>query len=258
MNCAAFANACVPALLMVTMAGHADSFDKPLRKTVLDLGPSQYLMTSDARHVTVTCWYYHYFMVKEQNDPGVKGAESISLAPVQVGKRPRCSKEMQPEDKEFTEWIEEYKKFVPWNGYFAGVKHELIFLERPDGDDNSGIPFTAFEADAQTKFFSDSVTLEARGERHLNFLSTYANQIKIRYLRVASAGCSIPKSGESCWARLQMQTGLAHTPMPHCTDYKGKEAGVAASVIAYPVEATLYPKPSVHPMGAPIRCYPQE
>ena len=56
-----------------------------------------------------------------------------------------------------------------WNGYFAGVKHDLIFLEWPDGDDNSGIPFTAFEADAKTKVFEDSVTLEARGERQFEF-----------------------------------------------------------------------------------------
>ena len=47
------------------------------------------------------------------------------------------------------------------------MKHDLIFLEWPDGDDNSGIPFTAFETDAKTKFFEDSVTLEARGELSL-------------------------------------------------------------------------------------------
>jgi hypothetical protein len=104
---------------------------------------------------------------------------------------------------------------VNWNGYFAGVKHDLIFLERPDGDDDSGIPFTAFEADGKTKFFQDSVMLEARGDRPLNFLPTSANQIVIRYLRVASAGCSIPKSGDNCWGKLQHKVGLAHSPMPN-------------------------------------------
>ena len=79
----------------------------------------------------------------------------------------------------------------------------------------------------------------------MNFAPTPANQIVLRYLRVASAGCSIPKSGESCWSKLRLQTGLTHSPMPKCTDYEGTQAGVAASVIAYPVEATLYPKPSV-------------
>jgi len=258
MNVATIIGGFLAAVLLVCQAGLAESFEKPLHKTVLDLGRSTYLMSNDNRHVTVTCWYYKHFMVKEQNDPGVKGAEHITLTPLRPGHLPKCSQALQPGEKEFTVWSEESKIFVPWNGYFAGVKHDLIFLEWPDGDDNSGIPFTAFEADAKTKYFEDSVTIEARGERHLNFLPTSANQIVLRYLRVASAGCSIPKSGESCWSKLQQQTGLSQSSVPKCTDYEGREAGVAASVIAYPVEATLYPKPSIRPLGGPVRCYPQE
>jgi hypothetical protein len=165
---------------------------------------------------------------------------------------------LQPGEKEFREWNAEFKRFVAWNGYFAGVKHDLAFLERPDGDENSGIPFTAFEADAQTKLFEDSVMLRARGERELNFLPARSDQIILRYLRVASAECSIPKSGESCWRKLQQQTGLVHSPMPKCSDYEGKEAGTATSVIAYPVEVSLYPKPSTRPLGGPFSCYPTE
>ena len=246
------------AIVLIAPVGHSQSFDKPLRKTVLDLGHSQYLMNNDDRDVTVTCWYYNHFMIKEQNDPGLKGAELIALAPGQPGHVPKCLHGLQPGEKEFTEWNDEYKKFVGWNGYFGGVKRDLVFLERPDGDENSGIPFAVFEADARTKLFEDSVTLEARGERHLNFLPTSPNQIVLRYLRPASAGCSIPKSGESCWRKLQQQTGLAHLPMPRCSDYEGKEAGTAASVIAYPVEVSLYPIPSVRALGGPVRCYPQE
>jgi hypothetical protein len=246
------------AIVLIAPQGRAESFDKPLRKKVLDLGHSQYLMKNDNRHVTVTCWYYEHFMIKEQNDPGMKGAELIALAPVKPGHLPECLHALQFGEREFTEWSEEYKKLLPWNGYFAGVKRDLIFLEWPDGDDNSGIPFTAFAADAKTKVFEDSVMLEARGERHLSFLPTSDKQISFRYLKVASAGCSIPKSGESCWSKLQQLTGLAHSPIPKCSDYDGKEAGKAASVIAYPVEATMYPKPSIRPFGAPIRCYPQQ
>ena len=246
------------ALALIAPLGRAESFDNPLRKRVLDLGHSQYLMKSDNRHVTVTCWYYTHFMIKERNDPGMKGAELIALVPLRPGHLPKCLQTLQPGEKEFTEWSEEYKKYLPWDAYFAGVKRDLIFLEWSDGDANSGIPFTAFATDARTKVFEDSVTLEARGKRSLNFVSASDNQIVIRYFRVASAGCSIPKFGESCWGKLKEQTGLAHSPMPKCTDYEGAEAGVAASVIAYPVEATLYPKPSIHPLGPPIRCYPQQ
>jgi hypothetical protein len=257
MNIAAIAGGLL-AVILITPAGHAESFDKPLHKRVLDLGRSQYLMSNDNRHVTVTCSYYSHFMVKEQNDPGVKGAELLALASVQSGHLPKCLQALQPSEKVFTQWSEEYKKSVPWNGYFAGVKHDLIFLEWPDGDDNSGIPFTAFEPDAKTKLFEDSVALEARGERNLNFLPTSPNKIVLRYLRVASAGCSIPKSGEGCWNKLQEQTGLTHSPIPKCSDYEGKEAGMVPSVIAYPVEVSLYPKPSTRPIGGPLRCYPQE
>jgi len=258
LNLATIGEGFLMAVLLVAPVGRAESFDKPLQKTVLDLGRSQYLMPRDDRHVTVTCWYYGHFMVKEQNDPGEKGAGLIALAAVQPGRLPECLKGLQRGEKQFLEWNEEDKKFEDWSGYFAGVKDDLVFLERPDGDENSGMPFTAFESDTKTKFFEDSVMLRARGETMLDFLRAPGNQIMLRYLRVASAGCSIPKSGESCWSKLQQQTGLTHSPMPTCSDYVGKEAGVAPSVVAYPVEVSLYPKPSLRVLGGPVRCYPQE
>jgi hypothetical protein len=258
MNKCTIAGGFLIAVLLVSDAGLAESFDKPLNTRVLDLGHSQYLMPTDNRHLTVTCWYYSHFMIKERNDPGIKGAEVIALAPVRPGRLPKCLPTLQPDEKEFKEWISEYKTFANWNGYFAGVKHNLVFLERPDGDENSGIPFSVFESDAQTKLFEDSVMLRARGERDLNFAPATGSQVTIRYLRVANAGCSIPKSGKSCWSKLQQQTGLAHSPMPKCSDYEGAEVGTAPSVIAYPVEVSLYPKPSVRPLGGPARCYPAE
>ena len=258
MNIGAIARGFALVILLIAPIGRAESFDKPLKKTVLNLGHSQHLMSNDNRHVTVTCWYYAHFRVKEKNDPGVKGAELIAIAPVHSGHHPKCTQALQPEEKEFSEWNEEYKKFLSWNGYFAGVKHDLVFLERPDGNENRGITFSAFESDARTQFFKDAVMLQDGGKRDLNFLPSSGNQIIIRYLRVASAGCSIPKSGESCWSKLQQQTGFTSSPVPKCSDHEGKEAGTAPSVIAYPVEVSLYPKPSTHPLGGPVNCYPQE
>ncbi|MGO8933796.1 MAG: hypothetical protein ACLQDA_08815, partial [Terracidiphilus sp.] len=127
MNISTIVGGILAAVLFVSQAGLAESFDKPLHKAVLDLGQSTYLMRNDNRHVTVTCWYYNHFMVKEQNDPGLKGAGLITLASVQPGHLPKCLQALQPGEKEFTEWSEESKTFVPWNGYFAGVKHDLIF-----------------------------------------------------------------------------------------------------------------------------------
>lgn len=240
------------------IAARGESFDKPLRTRVLDLGRSQHLMPYDKRHVTVTCWYYARFMVKEENDPGMKGAMHIALVPVHPGYLPRCTQAQQPHERPFNEWSGEFKTSMSWNGYFAGVKRNLVFLERPDADENVGIPFAAFESDAQTKVFEDSVALREGGRREIGFVSAPGSQIILRYLRVASASCSIPKSGEPCWSKLKQQTGLTNAPLPMCSDYKGEEAGTAASVIAYLVEVSLFPKPSIRPLGSPISCYPTE
>ena len=72
MNIATIVGGFLAAVSLVSQAGLAESFDKPLHKTVLDLGRSTYLMRNDDRHVTVTCWYYNHFMVKEQNDFGAR------------------------------------------------------------------------------------------------------------------------------------------------------------------------------------------
>jgi hypothetical protein len=54
MNIATIVGGFLAAALLVCQSGLAESFDKPLHKTVLDLGRSTYLMRNDDRHVTVT------------------------------------------------------------------------------------------------------------------------------------------------------------------------------------------------------------
>jgi len=119
MNIATMVGGFLAVVLLVSQAGLAESFDKPLHKKVLDLGRSTYLLRTDNRHATVTCWSYKHFMVKEQNDPGIEGAELISLASVQPGHRSKCLQALQLGEKEFTEWSEENKKFVSWKGSSA-------------------------------------------------------------------------------------------------------------------------------------------
>ncbi len=46
--------------------------------------------------------------------------------------------------------------------------------------------------------------------------------------------------------------------MPKCTDYEGEYSRTAASVIAYPVEVSLFPKPSTLLLGVAVKCYPTE
>ncbi len=236
----------------------AQSFDKPLKKRVIDLGQSKLLMSNDHRDVTVTCWYYPHFMVKEESDPGNKGAVRIALAPFLPGHFPKCLRANQTNEAGFKVWDAESKFFLAWDGYFAGVKHDLVFLEGSDGDSLSGRPFTVFKGNTTTRVFEDSFWVRKAADMKLRFVPTSTDQVVLRYLRVASAACSIPKDGEACWSKLKQQTGLLYSSMPTCSDYEGKEAGTAASVIAYPVEVSLFPKPATRPVGEPVSCYPTE
>jgi hypothetical protein len=151
------------------------------------------------------------------------------------------------------------KVFKDWDGYFGGVKRDLVFLYASDGTDG-GLPFTAFDSKTQAKIYRDSVSLpDSHGELYdLDFVQASDKQITLRYLRVVSGTCSVPKDGSACWTKFKKQTGLRLAPMPKCSDYPGKEAGKAPSVIAYPVEVSLFPKPSITALANPVKCWPSD
>lgn len=77
-------------------------------------------------------------------------------------------------------------------------------------------------------------------------------------MRVLVGTCSVPKNGTSCWKKFKEQPGLNAAPMPKCSDYKGVDAGVSPSVIAYPVEVLLFPKPIIKALANPQRCWPAD
>ena len=233
---------------MSSTAAHAEPFDKPLQKKVVDLGRSPHLMPNDNRHIRLTCSYYPKFMIKELNDPGNKGALSIAVVPVSPEHSVECTRKHSPGERVFKDW----------DGYFGGVKRDLVFLYDSDGD-NGGIPFTVFDSRTQGKIFRDSVTLpDSHGELYheINFIEASDTQMTLRYLRVVTGTCSVPKDGSACWSKFKEQTGLRLAPMPKCSDEPGEYAGREPSVIAYPVEVSLFPKPSIKAIGNPVRCYP--
>jgi hypothetical protein len=227
-------------------AAHAEPFDKPLQEKVVDFGRSRYLMPNDDRHAKLTCSHYPNFMVKELNDPGLKGA-LITLVPVRQGHNPACTRTRSRGEKVFKDW----------GGYFGGVKRDLVFLYDSDGTDG-GLPFTAFDSKTLAKIFQDSVALQGELHHEIDFVQASDKQITLRYLRVVSGTCSVPKDGSACWTKFKEQTGLRLAPMPKCSDYPGKEAGKATSVIAYPVEVSLFPKPSITALANPVKCWPSE
>src|SRR5580698_9500204 len=145
------------ALTISTCAAHAESFDNPVHKKVVDLGLARVIPNRN-QHIELTCAYYRTFMVKELNDPANKGALFIATVPIQPGNTPACTRKHGPNERVFKDW----------EGYFAGVKHGLLFLDASDGV-GGGMPFAVFDPITGAKIFEDSVKLENGGERKLDF-----------------------------------------------------------------------------------------
>lgn len=87
--------------------------------------------------------------------------------------------------------------------------------------------------------------------------------MSMKYLRVVRGDCSIPKGGETCWKKFRQQFGLVLASAPTCTGYEGERPIPVAdeqpeSVIAYPVEVELFPRPSIKALSGPVICRPAE
>ena len=103
-------------ILALVSISCADSFDKPLAKKTVDLGPSR---STPKTHAKVTCYFFPRFMVKEV-DLGEKGADRLSIVPITKGTTPGC---IRPQAK--SEKIIDPKE---WTGYFKGVKNDFVFF----------------------------------------------------------------------------------------------------------------------------------
>lgn len=234
----------------------AESFDKPGRKTVVNLGRSRYLMPNDPRQIQLSCFYFADFMVKELDDPGLKGVRWVTITPVINQHELACR---------LTHASTERFMAKAWWG-FEGVKGSLLFLEAADGDDNGGMPFRIIDLKTNKKIFEDS----AWWSGHLEFVPTSDGNMSLRYLRVVGADCSLPKDGMSCWSKFRRRYGLALVSVPKCTGYRhegDKESTVGdegvppaeintASAIAYPVVVELFPRPSIRAVLGPVKCTP--
>lgn len=237
-------------------AANTESFDKPVRKTVVNLGRSRYLLPNNSSRIQLSCFYYADFMVKELNDPGLKGVRWVTVTPVINENTPPCRLAHDATERFMAE---------AWWG-FEGVKGSLLFLEAADGDNNGGMPFRILDLKTGKKIFEDS----AQGIGHLEFVRATDETVSLRYLRVVGRDCSIPKDGISCWSKFRRRYGLALTTVPKCTGYREEEEkgwvvsdeGVppekidTPSKIAYPVEVKLFPRPSIRAVPGPVECSP--
>jgi len=219
---------------------HAEPFDKPLKKVIVDLGRSPYLMPNDSQHIHLTCFYYPDFMVKEVDDPGWKGAFSITIISGLTEQPARCSRKHVLGEKKFHRF---------GDSYFAGVKGDLAFLVSSDNV-NGGDLIGAFNVRTMAKMFEDFALLK---RQQIDFVETADEPLTLKYWRVVDEACSIPKNGNACWIKFRKKLGLRHAPMPQCSDDNG-----APSVVSYPVQATIYPTPSIKALDYPRKCWASE
>jgi hypothetical protein len=227
----------------------AESFDKPLRETTVDLGPSPYLMPH-SRPIQLYCAYYPTFMVKQLNDPGVKGTLWVTITAIRNGQLPICR---QSHDS-----TERFLAKTWWT--FTGVKGSLLFLEAADGD-NGGMPFRILNWKSGRKIFEDSVFSGNQGDFGYEFERGDDGMISLRYLRVVSGDCSIPKDGTRCWNELRQKFGLPPEAAPECMGNEGEQPVPSREVpipsaIVYPVVLKLSPQPSMKALPGPVKCWP--
>jgi len=227
----------ISALTTVCFA-QTDSFDKPVRVRVVDLGPAPEYTD---RHIKLSCYYYQKLMVK-QLDMGNLGAEWLAIFPVRAGQAPACRRshgtgERTVEGKE-------------WSGYFKGVKQRFVLFDAEDGF-NSGIAFAVYDSRTGKRIFEDSAL---RGL--LKFSTAPDGQLTIKYTRVVQQDCSLPNGKADCWDQIRKKLGFENASMPDCTDY-GEDL-TDPSVIGYPVGVLLSPHPLVTIGTGPIECWAAE
>jgi hypothetical protein len=235
----------------------AESFDKPVRKTVVNLGWSPALMPDNRRRIQLTCFYYPTFMVKQMIDPGEKGPQWVTIADIPDGRVPTCRRAHDPAERFIDEGL--------W--FFAGAKRSLVFMVAADGS-SGGMPFRILDSKTGKKVFEDSEWWKD----HLKFVTKPDGKVAIKYLRLVEGDCSLPKDGMSCWNKFRQQYGLADDKVPGCTGYRHEgekewvvgDAGerpepiTTASAIAYPVVLEFFPRPSIRAVPGPVKCSPVE
>jgi hypothetical protein len=239
----------VPAFTCVSQTG---TFDPPLKKRIADFGPSPYYPGGNVRS-KLTCYFYRTFMVKEY-DEGQKGAEWLSILPIDKGAASACVRSHVPGEKVIEE--------PEWRGYFKGAKGNLVFFNADDGM-NGGFPFIVYDAKIGQKIFEDSAYDSSMWSKkaqdspfnRLRVTSAQDGQVSLRYLRVVEANCDLHTEKISCWEQVRKKLALKSPQMPVCSGYRGIPTRWA-SAVAYPVEVLLFPQPATKTIAGPIKCWP--
>jgi hypothetical protein len=217
----------------------------------VELGPSPFFDNPDIRN-RLNCYYYPHLMIKEYSERGF-GAAQLSMLR-RRGNLPECELPRQRGEKIID--------ISEWEGWFKGVRDTLVFFDPPD-DFNGHSRFAIFDSVSGMKIFEDT----AYGE-HVSSPDHLTSRIRVistedgyllRYMRVADADCDLHLEGRPCWERIKAQLALKSDDMPVCTgyDYIARLIGTdhVESVIAYPVEVSLFPSPSIETVAGAAKCW---
>jgi hypothetical protein len=247
---------------LVATSALGESFDKPIKKVVVEVGRSTHFSPNDDRDFRLDCFYYPAFMVKQLWAKDWKGTVTVKTLSSAPGRFPPCiiARDDPGESGGEDGW------------FFVGAKGQLLFWEDPDGL-NGGQLFRIVDWKTDKKIFEDTALIwDGRPIPLLDFGHYSEGKTLIRYRRVVVGDCSIAKDGLSCWSKLKVRFGLGSAPIPKCTGYRQPgqkpwaypDPGVPAeeigteSALAYPVEVELFPQPLIKPVPGRIKCSAEE
>ena len=227
-----------------------DSLDVPLKTEVVELGRSPY--TSGT--IELSCYRYRTFTVKQYSDPGLKGAEWLSIVPARVTTAPQCTKAHTADEKVIVD--------PEWHGYFKGAKGNFVIFHAEDGV-NGGMPFVIYDSRTGKQLFQDSYFEASMWNR--KFPNSPFNDIRVnittdeqallKYLRVEGTDCDLHSESSACWGQVRKKFGVKSAQVPRCSGYK-QITTRWSSAVAYPVEVSLFPQPSIKTIEGPVKCWP--
>ena len=230
-------------------ANFNEGFNRPLKKTVVDFGPSPFYPVSRHIRKKLTCYSYATFTVKEY-DEGQKGAEWLSIVPTS---RTACTQTHTKLERVYVE--------PEWSGYFRGARGRFVFFDAPDGTDG-GMPFAIFDVKTGRKLFEDSSPLDYYQKmlhmKNAFYIASGGEQNSLlTYFRVVPAGCDLRTEEADCWNKIRAKFGIKQTDKPVCDGYK-KTSQMWESAIAYPVSVLLTDSPQIIPVDGPVFCWPTD
>jgi len=246
----------VAALLVALAEGFGaapltDSFDVPIRKQVVDFGPSQFRRYRKK----LVCYSYSTLMVKEYGEEWEKGTEWLAILPVKEGgASPVCDRSHGPEERVI--------EGQEWSGGLKGVKGNLVFFDADDGRDG-GMPFVVYDARTGKKVFEDSGydskfvnrKVQPSPFNRMRVERAADGRISLKYLRVVAFDCDLYREKAACWEQVRKKLNLEDARVPVCSGYKGLPTRWP-SAVAYPVEVSLFPQPVIKTIPGPVRCWP--